>query len=157
MPRWDEFAAEAPDIAGPGRALIYQYGIGLGFIATVRKDGGPRMHPFCPIQAAGGLYGLIIPSFKRDDLLRDGRYAVHALSPEEKDDEFYVTGRARRIEDAAIRAEVAASYVATGGKTDESEWLFEFDIERALLAVYRPRTDPNPFPPVYSKWKAASR
>lgn len=152
MARWEAFAGEAPEMAEAGRGLIYQYGIGLGFLATVRADGGPRLHPFCPIQAAGGLYGLIIPSPKRNDLLRDGRYAVHALSPEEKDDEFYVTGTARQIDDGDVRAEVTASYVATGGRTDDREWLFEFDIERALLAVYRPRTDPNPFPPVYTKW-----
>ena len=46
---------------------------------------------------------------------------------------------------------------ATGGKTERIGVAVEFDIERALLAVYRPRTDPNPFPPVYSKWSAASR
>lgn len=31
------------------RELFYQYGIGLGFLATVRPDGGPRLHPICPI------------------------------------------------------------------------------------------------------------
>ncbi len=155
MARWETFEQEAPQIAAAGRALIYQYGIGLGYLATVRKDGGPRLHPFCPIQAAGGLYGLIIPSPKRADLVRDGRYAIHACGPQDVDDEFYVTGRAQRIDDASVRAEVMASYTATGGKSSDSEWLFEFDIERCLLATYKSRTEPDAWPPLYRKWPAS--
>jgi hypothetical protein len=154
MARWREFAEAAPAIAAAGRALFYQYGIGLGFLATIRPDGGPRLHPFCPIQAGHGLYGLLIPSPKRSDLLRNGMYAIHAVQPEEVDDEFYLTGTARRIEDPDVRAEVEASYIATGGKTDESEWLFEFDIDRVLLATYKKRTEPDAFPPTYRKWPA---
>ena len=156
MPRWNEFAAQAPEIAEQGRSLIYQFGIGLGFLATVRKDGGPRLHPFCPIQAAGGLYGLIIASPKRDDLLRNGQYAIHTFPKEESDDEFYLTGTAHREHDAAIREEVVASYRATGGNTNDDEWLFEFDIERVLLAIYKKRSEGNTWPPTYSKWAATS-
>jgi hypothetical protein len=32
-----------------GRDLLYQFGVGLGFLSTVRRDGGPRVHPICPI------------------------------------------------------------------------------------------------------------
>ncbi len=149
MARWQEFEQQAPEIAEGGRKLIYQYGIGLGFLATVRKDGGPRIHPFCPIIAAGGLYGLLVPSPKRHDLARDPRAAIHALSPEEVDDEFYLAVRARREPDAAVRDAVAEVYRATGGNTNDSELLFEFDIERALLATYKHRGD---WPPLYRKW-----
>jgi hypothetical protein len=154
MARWHEFAQAEPEMAAAGRALFYQFGIGLGFLATVRADGGPRLHPFCPIQAADGLYGLLIPSPKRDDLLRNGMFAIHAFPPEEVDDEFYLTGTARQITDPAVRKEVEAVYIASGGRTDESEWLFEFDIERVLLATYKKRTEPDAFPPTYRKWRA---
>ncbi len=149
MARWQEFEQQAPEIAAGGRALIYQYGIGLGFLATVRKDGGPRVHPFCPIIAVGGLYGLLVPSPKRHDLARDPRAAIHALSPEEVDDEFYLAVKARREPDAAVREAVAEVYRATGGNTNDTELLFEFDIERALLATYKHRGD---WPPLYRKW-----
>lgn len=152
--RWREFAEAEPDMAAAGRALLYQFGNGLGFLATIRPDGGPRLHPFCPIQAGDGLYGLIIPSPKRDDLLRNGMFAVHSFPPEEVDDEFYVTGTARRVTDTRAREEVEAVYVASGGRTDDTEWLFEFDIERALLATYKKRTEPDAFPPTYRKWAA---
>ena len=44
MKRWIDFAAEKPEMAEAGHALIYQHRGGLGYLATVRKDGGPRVH-----------------------------------------------------------------------------------------------------------------
>ena len=92
MARWEGFASSAPELEEAGRGLLYQYGIGLGFLATVRPDGSPRLHPFCPVIAEGGLFGFIVPSPKRADLFRDGRYAIHAFPPEDVDDEFLLMG-----------------------------------------------------------------
>jgi hypothetical protein len=47
MARWADLENEAPAIAEKGHALLYQYGIGLAFLATIRGDGGPRLHPIC--------------------------------------------------------------------------------------------------------------
>jgi hypothetical protein len=55
MKRWNEFAAEQVELAEAGRALVYQCKVGLGYLATVRKDGAPRVHPVCPVIAYGGL------------------------------------------------------------------------------------------------------
>jgi len=153
MVNWGTFAQKAPEIAEGGRKLIYQYGIGLGFLATVRPDGGPRLHPFCPVIFETGLYGLIIPSPKRADLHRDGRYAIHANQPEDVDDEFYVTGTARFQADEALTDKVREAFVATGGTTTGDEELFEFDIDRVLWAKYERR---GQWPPLYRKWSADS-
>lgn len=154
--RWMEFAAASPDIAEGGRKLVYQFGVGLGYLATIRRDGGPRLHPFCPVIAEGGLWGLIAPSPKQGDLLRNGLYAIHTFSPEDKDDEFYVTGTALRCDDPARRAAVRDAYLSTGATTNDDEVYFEFLIERALLAIYKSRTPPDNWPPAYSKWVAPS-
>lgn len=153
MARWSEFAAGAPAMAERGRGMIYKFGIGLGYIATVRKDGGPRMHPMCPIIAGDGLYAFILnESPKGRDLLRDGRYALHSFPMEDVDDEFYVTGTAVAVHDAEVEAQVDAAYTATGGHHDpEKETLFELHIEHALTAVYEAR---GTWPPVYEKWHA---
>src|SRR5436190_17929180 len=45
MASWSEFAAAQPPLAAAIRALVHQYGPGLGYLATVRSDGGPRVHP----------------------------------------------------------------------------------------------------------------
>ncbi|HMO95735.1 MAG TPA: hypothetical protein PKD27_06400, partial [Tepidiformaceae bacterium] len=102
MARWESFAAESPEMAEKGRALIYQFGTGLGMLATRRADGGLRLHPFCPVVAVGGIYGRIAKSPKRDDLLERQSYAFHAFLPEDRDDEFMLSGKARRVEDPAI-------------------------------------------------------
>jgi hypothetical protein len=45
MITWSEFERQQPGLAGLGRRQFYQFGIGLGFLATVRPGGGPRVHP----------------------------------------------------------------------------------------------------------------
>jgi len=73
---WGDFTYEASAIAEAGMQLLHQFGIGLAFIATTRKDGGPRLHPCCPLVADGHLYVFITgASPKRHDLMRDGRFA----------------------------------------------------------------------------------
>ena len=152
--RWDAYAAATPDMAAKGRALLTQFGLGLGYLATVRKDGGPRLHPFCPVFREGGLFGLILPtSPKCGDLLRDGRYAMHAFSPEDRDDEFYLTGTVTRRDEleAAVR-EAFLGQVDTATSSGD-EVCFEFLVERALLAEYAKRGEAPTWPPVYTKWK----
>lgn len=156
MATWSEFEAAMPEMAAAGRKLLYQFGPGLGFLATVRKDGGPRLHPICPMIVDGALCALIGDSPKRADLLRDGRYAVHTFPPEAVDDEFYVTGRAVLVPDAGRRVAVYAAVAAQGTTAGEHELLFEFTVDRAMLATYSHR-GPGSFPPAYTRWSAAAR
>src|SRR5215510_2111058 len=73
MTSWSEFEAREPEMAAAGKKLLYQFGVGLAFLATVRKDGAPRLHPICPTVVDGDLYALILPvSPKCGDLKRDG-------------------------------------------------------------------------------------
>jgi hypothetical protein len=153
MATWGEFEAAAPDMARAGRELFTQHGIGLAYLATVRPDGGPRLHPICVILTDGGLYGFLVPSPKREDLLRDGRHAVHAFPPDEVDDEFVVTGRSQPVDDPDRVMRVAAAYRKPDGTqmpVQEDDRLFEFGIETALLARYRYRGD---WPPAYTRWR----
>jgi len=150
MARWGEFATLAPEMAQAGRGLIYQFGPGLGYLATIRKDGGPRLHPFCPTICGDGLYALIGPSPKRYDLLRDGRYAFHTFPKEEVDDEFNLMGRVRRVDDPEERAAVLEAYLSTGATSSGDEIYFELQIERALLSIYAGRPS---WPPAYTKWR----
>ncbi len=154
MATWSEFEQANPEMAAAGRRLLYQFGIGLGYLATVRKDAGPRLHPICPILADGHLYGLIGISPKRGDLLRDGRYALHTFPSPDRDDEFYLTGRTQYLDDAPLAERVRAAFVATGGTSSNDELLFEFHIEHALLSTYKKRGEPDNWPPIYTKWHA---
>jgi len=147
---WAEFEAAMPEMAAGGMQLINQFGPGLGYLATVRKDGGPRVHPFCPIIDGGELWAFVLTrSPKGRDLRRDGRYALHAFPKPETDDEFYVTGTVRVVDDEATRQRVMQATVANVGEQEET--LFALDIERALLALYEFR---GQWPPAYTIWRA---
>lgn len=112
MKTWGEFAALRPDLAQPGHDLLYQVGVGLGYLATTRPDGAPRVHPMCPVKHEAGLFAFIVPSPKQRDLLRDGRYALHSFPCQHNEDAFYCSGRVRPVDDAGLRAAVGALFVA---------------------------------------------
>jgi len=151
MVTWAEFAAAAPELAAVGERLLYQYKVGYAFLATVRKDGGPRLHPVCPAIANGHLYVFIEgESPKLADLLRDGRYALHAFPPGEGDEEFYRTGRAARVADPELRGAVVANYHR---QPREAEVLFELKIEHVLQTVWENWPKPG-MRPIRDKWHA---
>ena len=148
---WKDFATATPKIAAEGDRLLNQFGIGLAFIATTRKDGGPRLHPCCPLLADGRLYVFVTgASPKRFDLARDGRYALHSFPPADNDDEFYCTGRSRAISDATVRAAIAER---AKHNVRDDEVLFELSLERALFTTWINPRQPDT-QPVFSKWAA---
>jgi hypothetical protein len=131
MAQWSEFASSSPHLAAVVHDLLHQYGPGLGYLATVRADGGPRVHPVSPVVHGDKLYCFIVASPKRADLERDGRYALHSFPPEEHDDEAYVAGQARPVTDQARVARLAESLRAA----PRVDWrLFEFTVDVAMLA-----------------------
>jgi nitroimidazol reductase NimA-like FMN-containing flavoprotein (pyridoxamine 5'-phosphate oxidase superfamily) len=154
MATWAEFASADPALADAGKGLLYQFGVGLAFLATVRRDGGPRVHPVCPFVSNGRLYVLIRPeSPKRDDLARDGRYALQTFPPPRKEsEEFYVTGRAALVEDPETwkRAFADAKHLKSA-----DEGLFELTIERVMHTTWEHWGTPE-MRPVHTKWRARS-
>jgi hypothetical protein len=127
---WSDFAALAPAIATDVRSLFEQYGQGFGYLATVRRDGGPRVHPVSPVIADGGLFCFVMPSPKRQDLIRDGRYALHSYPAEVRNDEAYVAGWARRVTDRGRRRRVARAHRAAA----DVDWeLFELYVGVAMV------------------------
>ncbi|MDY7086177.1 MAG: pyridoxamine 5'-phosphate oxidase family protein [Actinomycetota bacterium] len=135
MPSWSDFLAAEPTLAAGIRALLQQYGPGLAYLATVRADGSPRVHPVSPVITDEGLYCFIIDSPKRRDLERDGRYALHSFPPEENDDEAFLTGRAVPVHDPRVIADLSSALHAS---PDVNWRLFELTIERATLRTHGP-------------------
>jgi len=131
MVTWKDFAAAAPALAEAGRSLLNQFGVGLAFLATVRKDGAPRLHPVCPVLANDRLFVLITPaSPKLHDLQGDGRYALQTFpQPKPGSNEFYLAGKAFLVDDASARAAILreAKHMA-----DASEIAFELRIDRVM-------------------------
>src|SRR4051794_4375769 len=113
MASWSDFAAADPSLAAAIRALLEQYGPGMAYLATIRPDGGPRIHPVSPVITDRGLYCFIVASPKRGDLARDGRFALHSYPPEESDDEAYLTGRATRVRNPRVIARLSEALRAS--------------------------------------------
>jgi hypothetical protein len=159
MRSWKEFAAERPDLAAIGWNLLYDGGgrIGLGFLATVRDDGGPRVHPICPLLTDDGLYAFIVPGPKREDLHRDGRYSLHSetFPPPRHDDAFYVTGGAVVVVDGGLRQELTRRFLderdlATPWDGFEDQDLFELKVDRCLLTLTEAQ---GGFPAGHTVWR----
>jgi len=142
---WAEFASAEPDLAAFGRErmqgrIVYQ--------ATLRVDGGPRVHPVSPWIAAG----LLCVSFrdtspKIREVARDPRYALHTAQP--WDDhagnygEFMVRGRLEQL---------AASHpalMARPGQTPYALVHYACSIREAVATAYSDEELP-----VYRRWKS---
>jgi hypothetical protein len=150
MTSWSDFAAASPRLAADIEALFHHYGRGFGYLATVRRDGGPRVHPVSPVIAEGGLFCFVMDSPKRRDLERDERYALHAYPAEHSDDEAYVTGRVRPVVEPERRERLARDHRAA----PHVDWrLFELDIEVAML-THRSGEERTP---EHRVWRAPAR
>ena len=152
MVTWSAFASAAPELASVGRSLLFQFKVGLAFLATIRSDGAPRLHPVCPVLSNDRLFVLVTPtSPKRGDLLRDGRYAMQSFpQPKPGSDEFYVAGKAMVVDDDAVRAVILrdAQHMA-----DASETAFELFIDRVMLTRWENVLTPQ-MHPVRTRWRA---
>ncbi len=151
MITWNKFAEIQPMLAREGERLIFQFGVGLAFLATIRKDGAPRLHPVCPILSDGKLFVRLLPeSPKRWDLTRDGRFALQSFPEARPDsDEFYISGAARLIDNPRIIEKVNKD---TQHAASDDEILFELLIDRAMYTRWEGfgTTD---YHPIHTKWK----
>ena len=141
MIRWTQLAEQRPDLESVARAMFYEHGLGLGFLATVGPDGGPRVHPICPI-LAGNLYAFIVPGPKLVDLRRDGRYALlsETFAPPRHDDGAYITGRIEELQDPELREQLTRQLLAERALSEpwpgfDDEPLLELLVDRVLITL----------------------
>ncbi len=132
---WKTLESESPEIAEFAKERLHGK---VAYLATVRKDGSPRVHPFTPIIGEGHFFIFMeSTSPKGHDLRRDGRYAVHCSVSDTsgKSGEVIITGKAKFIDDLELRALAVriCSY-----KPAERYILFEFDVESATITEYPP-------------------
>ena len=113
---WYDLENAAPELAAFG---LKRFEIGVAYLATVRRDGSPRVHPVTPIIGQGHLFLFMEPtSPKGHDLRRNGRYALHSAvsDPNGTSGEFIITGSARFIVDPQIgpwRLNLPATHLKT--------------------------------------------
>lgn len=72
---WLAFEAADPEAAAHARARL---GSSICYLATVRPDGWPRVHPVgVRFRDAGAYLSMLPGSPKGQDLVRNGRYGLH--------------------------------------------------------------------------------
>jgi hypothetical protein len=146
---WQDLVDGNSELATFGAARLSASGV--AYLATVRKDGSPRVHPVTPIIGEGRLFVFMEPtSPKGFDLQRDGRYAMHGSVEDTEGGagEFYLSGRARFVEDAPTR-ETAVRLSSYDPK--DRYILFELSVDHALGTTY----DDNG--PIRQRWDRPTR
>ena len=132
--KWQEFARQDPAMAALGQERLDRNG--LIMLATLRKNGWPRISPVEPLFFNGQLYlGMMWQSQKALDLLRDPRCSVHnAVSDRHgSEGEFKVYGRATAVTNAAeLKGYSDAMAQKIGIEFDGQEFhCFAIDIDSA--------------------------
>ena len=147
MATWGEFAEAEPELAAfavermRGR-IVYQ--------ATLRLDGGPRVHPVSPWIAEG----LLCVSFrdrspKMREVSQDPRYALHTALPWDdhggEHGEFMARGRLEQL------AASDPAVIARPGSPPYGLVHYACSIEEAVSTEY---TDAEL--PVYRRWRSTA-
>ncbi|GLZ33121.1 pyridoxamine 5'-phosphate oxidase [Lentzea sp. NBRC 105346] len=128
MATWQEFADEEPEFAADVLARLTAGGHLL--LATLRKDGSPRMGGLDPSVIDGELWlGMMLNSWKARDLKRDPRFAVHTTPGEGTNGDVRISGRAVVHEDK--EPYLRALFERTGWRPDDLD-LFRADITEVV-------------------------
>jgi hypothetical protein len=130
---WGEFVKAEPELAAFGADLLRA---APAYLATVRSDCLPRVHPITPIVAADDLFLFTEPtSPKGRDLRERGNFAMHNGVPDSSGTggEFWLFGRAVPVDDPSRRAAAvgAASYTPA-----DRYVLFELLVQEARCNGY---------------------
>jgi len=123
MLRWAEFAAAAPEVAGPVAELLERFR--FVYVATIRRDGTPRISPVEAHVVRGELMLVMIAgTLKARDLLRDSRIVLNApiVDPADPGGEFKLRGRAVVVDDADQLAATAEQIASSSGWRPPADW-----------------------------------
>jgi hypothetical protein len=131
---WQALADSAPDLAAFGAERLHDQ---VTYLATVKPDGAPRLHPVRPVIAAGHIFLFMEPtSPKGGDLERDGRYVLHCTATGDEPwdlREFSIEGTARGVTDTELRSTANAG---SSFPRDDHFALIELGVTAAFSTVY---------------------
>jgi Pyridoxamine 5'-phosphate oxidase len=129
--RWHDLESQQPALARVGAEKVA--GPGVVLVATIRRDGSPRLSPVEPLLWDGDLWlSMGLGSRKAADLRRDPRILVHSIvtSPNGQDGDYKLRGAAVEEPDPATQARYTEQVAARLGWRPEPGrfHLFRVDI-----------------------------
>ena len=131
MTTWQQFEDEAPETEAVFRRRLEKTGMAL--LATLRRDGFPRISPLEPGLRDGELWlGMMGGSTKSLDLQRDPRCCLHSATEDKNvgDGDAKLWGRAVAVTDADERRRFAQAVHEDSGHDVEA---MGFDLYRLEL------------------------
>jgi hypothetical protein len=142
MVTWVTVERMVPQLAAAVRGRFEAYGLGL--VATLRRDGSPRISGIEPLFALDELWlGMMPRSLKALDLIRDGRFALHGATTDKQltDGDAKISGLALRIDDEATFVRHREAFAAaTGYPPPEGPFeLFRADVKE--ISILTPSGD----------------
>lgn len=137
--RWTEMEQRQPHLAEVGRQRLINPGVLL--VATIRRDGTPRLSPVEPYVLYGDpLLSMMWQSRKASDLRRDPRVLVHSIvtSRDGVGGEFKLRGRGQVEDEPLVQRRYAAAVAASLGWQPQPGrfHLFNIDIEHVSYIRY---------------------
>jgi hypothetical protein len=117
---------------------------GLALLATLRRDGSPRISGIEPLFALDELWlGMMPGSLKALDLLRDGRFALHSATIDKTvtNGDARIAGSAVNVDGEDTFAKFREAFAASTGypPPDGPFQLFRADVQE--LSLIRPGGD----------------
>jgi len=131
---WAIFSEQAPEIAHFGQKRIDGK---VSYLATVRENGAPRIHPVTALVGEGSCFIFAEPeSSKVRDFHHNSQFSLHCSMSDSSGSsgEFQIRGLAEYVSDEDVRllAESICHY-----RPASSYQLFELKISEAMSNCYR--------------------
>src|ERR671938_491976 len=142
MASWSDVASAAPELAALVRARFEATGLGL--LATLRRDGSPRVSGIEPLFTPDELWlGMMPGSRKAADLLRDPRFALHSATVDKQvtHGDAKLSGRAIPVQDELTLDRFRRAFEAHTGYAPPPGPMTLFRAEVSDISVVRPAGD----------------
>jgi general stress protein 26 len=137
--RWDDLQTQQPRLGAVAHDRLL--GPGVLLVATIRRDGTPRLSPVEPFVLGGDLWlSMLLGSLKAADLHRDPRVLVHSVvtGPNGEDGEVKLRGTAVATDDRDAQQRYADAVSAALPWSPEVGrfHLFRIDVEDVTYIRY---------------------
>jgi hypothetical protein len=135
--RWKDLTESAAALAELATDRLITPGVLL--VATIRRDGTPRVSPVEPLIFEGDLcLSMMWLSRKATDLVRDDRILVHSIITNRagSEGEVKLRGRAIALPDLDVRARYCDAVSVLGWRPEEP-WFHLFRVDIGDLTVVR--------------------
>jgi Pyridoxamine 5'-phosphate oxidase len=135
---WSDIEHAQPRLAGLAMERLIDLGVVL--VATIRRDGTPRLSPVEPYVLDGDLWlSMMWQSAKARDLLRDPRILVHSVitSRDGAEGELKIRGTARQEHDPLVQRRYAGAVAASLGWNPQPGRFHLFAVDISQVAFIR--------------------